>query len=298
MPNNLPSVFVFLNEKAGSSHTDNLKLMLSEAWGSALVGSAELKEGLDIAAAISKAKQQGAQIIAVAGGDGSVARVAEHLVSAQLPLLILPSGTANILARHLEIPLEAVDAAKLLHDFNILEMDAIQLGWKLVFSHLSMGLYANASHQASAQAKGIFRRLAYGWEVTKEVWNRHDWKFEILADDKEHSLRGSTVMVANVGDFGFADWQWAREVRAYDQVLDICIIHARVFSDYFKLAWDLIRLRHPHSARATHLKIKRSARIQASEPLPVRGDGDPAGELPIEIKVVPKALKVLVAKQY
>ncbi len=57
------------------------------------------------------AVRRGAAVVLAAGGDGTVRAVAEALRDTSIPLAVLPSGTGNLLARNLDLPLSNLDAA-------------------------------------------------------------------------------------------------------------------------------------------------------------------------------------------
>ncbi len=100
--------FVILNEKSGTAMTrgltrDFVQTRLEEAGYEAEVVS-DLSKGLEALA--ERAIKSDAEVIVAGGGDGTVTGIAEHLVGHDKPLLILPLGTANALARDLNMELD------------------------------------------------------------------------------------------------------------------------------------------------------------------------------------------------
>jgi diacylglycerol kinase family enzyme len=99
--------------------------------------------------------------------------------------------------------------------------------------------------------------------------------------------------VANSSTVGGPSIRWGPQVRLDDGVLDVCIVRARVPPDYFKIAWSLLR-RQKKDPRVRFLRAKRSIVINAGRPLPVEADGDLIGQTPVQMLVVPAAVRVIV----
>jgi len=287
-------IFAVFNDKAGRCLSDRQIGTLKRSFGERWVGATLPREQTQPADAIARAIDAKADTILVAGGDGSVTRIAREMIGKPLRLGILPCGTANIMARHLRIPLDPAKAARVLDNPRTVLLDGIDVNGRVTFSHVSMGIYANAAYHAAPTAKRSFRRLSYFWEALKEMRSNKHWQFRIVVDGEPHAFAASTVMLANVGDFGFANWQWASGISAYDGVLDVCAIRAQGLSDYGKVARDLIRFKTPQDPRLVHLRAREELLIEADSPLPLRGDGDRLGTLPARIKVLPGILPVLV----
>jgi diacylglycerol kinase (ATP) len=102
---------------------------------------------------------QGASLVVAAGGDGTVASVANALVFSQVPLGILPLGTGNVLARALSIPLKLEEALDLLvGDHAVIEVDALKVGDRHFFSNVSVGISpAMVSETTPAQKRRLGR---------------------------------------------------------------------------------------------------------------------------------------------
>lgn len=96
--------------------------------------------------------------VIVGGGDGTLNGVVDSLVETKLPLGILPLGTANDLARTLNIPFSIKQACEVITRGNL---KAIDLGWvngKHFFNVASIGLSVEITRQLS---RGLKRRWGF-----------------------------------------------------------------------------------------------------------------------------------------
>jgi diacylglycerol kinase family enzyme len=102
-----------------------------------------LEAGEDARHAALEAAKDGAESLAVAGGDGSVAAVAGVAVERDLPLVVVPTGTLNHFARDLGLdlahPLHALDALYAGHERRI---DVGMLNGRHFINNVSLGVYA------------------------------------------------------------------------------------------------------------------------------------------------------------
>ena len=83
-----------------------------------------------------------------------------------------------------------------------------------------------------------------------------------------------------------------REARWDDGLLDLCIFrcaHRGQLMEHAFWTWLNWHVEHP---RVTYKQVKR-VRLESDEPLPIQSDGDPAGHLPADIEVVPRAINVM-----
>ncbi|HUR03258.1 MAG TPA: diacylglycerol kinase family protein [Nonomuraea sp.] len=101
--------------------------------------------GLDAASLARLAVEQGAEVLGVAGGDGTISAVAAIAAGARRPLVVIPAGTRNHFARDLGIdvrnPARAVDA---LLDGRPVRVDLGQVGSRVFVNNVSFGVYAEA----------------------------------------------------------------------------------------------------------------------------------------------------------
>ena len=106
-------VFAILNPMAGSAVGDSVR----NALAGCVVDGLELHEtapGDDVGQLVRDQIKGGVDLVIAAGGDGTVSVVADALAGSKVPLGIIPMGTANVLARELNIPLDLDAASRLL----------------------------------------------------------------------------------------------------------------------------------------------------------------------------------------
>jgi diacylglycerol kinase family enzyme len=132
---------LIINPAAGSTATFSRRLV--EAAGQREVRVRVLEAGQDARLAALAAAEEGAESLAVAGGDGSVAAVAGVAVERGLPLVVVPTGTLNHFARDLGLdltnPLRALDAFHAGHERRV---DVGLLNGRPFINNVSLGVYA------------------------------------------------------------------------------------------------------------------------------------------------------------
>jgi diacylglycerol kinase family enzyme len=136
------SAHLIINPAAGSAAT--LTESLTRAARERGIGMRVLEPGEDATFAASRAADVGAESLAVAGGDGTVAAVAGVAVERNLPLVVVPTGTLNHFARDLGLdlarPLAALDAFASSHHER--RVDVGRINGRPFINNVSLGLYA------------------------------------------------------------------------------------------------------------------------------------------------------------
>lgn len=113
------------------------------------------------------------RVIAV-GGDGTVSLVAEQLLGTNIAMGILPAGSANGMARELNIPLEANAALDIILHGEIRACDAIRINNKEICLHLS-DLGFNAQLIKYFDQGNLRGKLGYFLQVFKTLWRKRKW---------------------------------------------------------------------------------------------------------------------------
>ncbi len=120
----------------------------------------ETTEPLEAVSFTKKAIAEGATRIIAVGGDGTINEVASVLVDTNIPLGIIPFGSGNGLARHLELPLHFIQAYQKAIEGNIQKIDTCSLNGRPFFCTAGIGFDASVAHQfASGNGRGLFNYI-------------------------------------------------------------------------------------------------------------------------------------------
>ena len=189
-----------------------------------------------IAELVDAARRRGFDLVVAAGGDGTVAAVADGLVGAEAALGILPIGTANVIARDLGVPLDLDGACGLLAGPHAIErLDAMRVGDRYFLTQIGVGIDALMIRDTKREHKRRFGRIAYLWTAFTRLLGFQPRRFFLEADGRRTRHRASQVLVANGGILGQPPFRWGPGIRPDDGRLDVCVIRARTLLDYLRL---------------------------------------------------------------
>ncbi|GAB3604494.1 diacylglycerol/lipid kinase family protein [Microbacterium aureliae] len=265
---------------------------------------------------------QGADAVLVAGGDGTVRAVSEAMAGTGIPLTIVPSGTGNLLARNLLLPLE--DRERVIRGTFDGDVARIDIGFagmrrrdgsydERAFVVMGgMGLDAAMIANTSPQLKKTVGWVAYVDGAARSLVNAKPFRVVYqIAGHRLHSTRVQSILFANCGSLP-AGLELIPDASIADGELDIAIFQPKgplgwIFV-WRRVAWDNSVLRRFRAGRRIlSLRTKDSSVIYsrgigvevgaADGAHPVQLDGDEFGEaVHITVRVEPGALAIAVPK--
>jgi YegS/Rv2252/BmrU family lipid kinase len=254
--------------------------------------------GADLA---QQAVRDGADLVAVYGGDGTVADVAGGLYEHDVPLAILPGGTGNAIAEKLHIPMQLDDALSLITDQDTqqqrLDLGRVQPGCvqqPYFMLRANIGLYNEMLDSATPDLKRQYGDLAYMIAGVRTLANIEMIPFHLTIDGETIQQTGHTCMIANITTIGgHASFDFAPGVDPSDCQLDVFVFDAEseaiLSAMQSHLATDLSEF--PHHWTGQHI------RVETDTPYPVYMDGEPACQTDITVEVVPQIIDILVPAQ-
>ena len=145
-------------------------------------------------------KLQPQRVIAV-GGDGTVSLVAEQLLQTNIAMGILPAGSANGMAKELDIPAEVDGALDIILNGEIKPCDAIRINDNELSLHLS-DLGVNAQLVKYFEQGNLRGKLGYALKVFKVLWRKKMMDVTIKTNKEEIKRHAFMVVIANASKYG------------------------------------------------------------------------------------------------
>jgi diacylglycerol kinase (ATP) len=254
------------------------------------------REG-DAALAAHEAVAAGADLIVVAGGDGTVHDAAGALVGTDTALGILPLGTAMNIARALNIPRALEEAAALITDGQVVRMDvgrAHTAAAEDYFLELAgVGVDAGVMAYARQLERGNWRWLL---PLLRFALRYRPRPVRVVVDGSEELFRACHTVTVAIGPFAGAALSLAPHAKVDDRRFDVVVREGFSRTEFarhvFTIAWGR-RADHPKA------QTRRGRRVTVdglTRPLAVHADGIPLGTTPARFELLPSALSVLVGR--
>ena len=240
-----------------------------------------------------KAVEQGVDLVVGSGGDGTLNEVLQGLAGSATPMAIWPSGTANVLARELQLSTEPEDVARMIGEGRERRIAVGLAGTRYFFLMAGIGLDASIVRGVNPALKARLGEPAFWVSGIKHyvAWRPEPFALEIDGATYE----GAYAAVGNAASYG-GGFSITPRASLDEAVLDVCIFPTRRFA--FGYTRDLIACATGDPTRfgdVTYVKAKSlNATATQADPPWVQVDGELHGPLPMRFESVPDALTVIV----
>lgn len=239
------------------------------------------------------AVKQKFDIVAVAGGDGSVNEVASGLIGSDVALAIIPSGSGNGLARHLGYSINIHSTLQIINDYSVKKIDVCKINDSFFFSLIGIGFDAFAAKVFSREETRGF--LTYAWSAIKSISAFDAFDFKLHSQEKEISGKTFMINVCNSNQYGY-NVKIAPHARLIDGLVDVIILDD---VPKWKLPVIVCELLMKMHLKSRHISSFQTKELLIESPnysyLQIDGETVPKDKC-FKISVLPLALTVLVNK--
>jgi len=252
----------------------------------------------DASALARQAAFEGEKLIVVAGGDGALSEVVSGLAGKfdEVELGILPAGTSNDFARTLEIPSDLGSALRTIELGRTRRADVVRCrnasGEGYLTNAATGGFSVTIDEEIDESSKRRWGRLSYVIAGLRCMRSIPSYRLSVRADeDAEWSVETCGLVVAN-GEYA-GGMRLAPEADEADHELDLVVITAQTLAERVELAARFALEAHLDSPGVVYRRAHRFM-LDSDPPMPFHADGESIGETPLELEIVPGALRLVV----
>ncbi len=234
----------------------------------------------------------GAEVVFVSGGDGTVRACAEGMVGSAAALAVLPAGTSNLLATNLGLPSDPGAGVRLATERGRRRIDVGELDGHVFTVTAGMGFDAAMVRDAPRRLKSVVGPLAYVVSAVRHVTDR-SMSVEIVLDDGPAlHRRARSVLAANVGRLPGGTRMLA-DADPDDGLLDIAVLTPHGPVQWLRTGWAVLRRRERIPSMELHRAAHAIVTSDRDQPREVDGDDIEPGRV-LDVRVRADALWVCV----
>ena len=242
---------------------------------------------------------RGAELILVAGGDGTINEAVNGMAFSDVPLGVLPAGTANVLACELGIGKSMERAAEELAD-SVLERVAIGSitngapdSQRYFLLMAGAGLDADIVYHLNGRVKEAFGKVAYWIGGFSKLGSRFP-EFTVEANGCE--FRATFALLSRVRNYG-GDLEIAPTISLLDDEFEMVLFEGESSLGFLKYMLGVVAHRQKSMRGITILRTRQavfSVETAGAGPIHLQVDGEYMGVAPARVEIVPNALTLLV----
>ena len=246
------------------------------------------KDAMRLASAAVKDKFE---IVVAAGGDGTINEVVQGLGNSDVILGIIPGGSGNGLARHLDIPLEQEKAIQLLNKMHIKTIDIATINGYPFASIAGLGFDARvASRYRKVKKRGFY---GYFRVVTQEFFRYREREYILTFNDRQITRKALLLTIANSNQFGY-NTIIAPSAATDDGLLDLVVIRKFPLGELPRMIGLLFTGKIDQSSYYESFKTKEVFIVRRrGKRVNIDGEAIKMGK-EIFIRIQPAAVKVIV----
>lgn len=257
-----------------------------------------IRSGAELAGTLDRVAAEGHDLVVVGGGDGTVSFAAGRLAGTRIVLGVLPLGTANDLARTLEIPSNLDAACAALADGKVVDIDLGRANGQPFLNVASVGLSVGVTESLSPRLKRRLGPLAYGVAAVRAYAKHKPFRARLEFPEGDHEVLELEdmlqVAVGNGRHYGGGN-AVSPTAGIDDHTLDIYAIPGAPLREHVRIARLLKDGSFVERDGVYHLTTQR-VRLVTEPPMPVNLDGEIATVTPADFTVDRNAVHVVVPR--
>lgn len=232
------------------------------------------------------------EYIIVAGGDGTVDTVVNKMkeLKIDLPLAILPTGTANDFAKFIGMPYDVGKACERILNSTPKPVDIAKINDKYFINVASTGLFTDVSQKTDVNLKNTIGKLAYYIKGIEQLPNFRKLKINVESEELDFDGEMYLMLVFNGQTAG--NFKLATEAEVDDGKLDVIIVKAVNIIELLPFFIKMLKGEHLEDNGVIYFKTNK-LHIKCNEDIVTDIDGEKGPDFPIDIECVKGGIKLL-----
>ena len=294
-------VCIILNQNAGSANLFE-ELAAESTVGTEVASRVSKSKGHSIELA-REAADEGFDVVAAAGGDGTINEVVNGLMQAERPAIlgIIPLGTGNDLARTLAIPDTPADAFELLEagERRWLDLYVVETPDQTIYgiNAAAGGFSGQVDEAMTKELKASWGPLAYLIGAASVVPDIQEYSTYISYDEGDLDLANALSIIVANGRTVAGGKRISPLSNPEDGLLDVIVVQKGTVVELGDAATRLVAGGFLKSSLVSHRRV-RSIRIESVPAMWFNVDGELITKDALTIKVVPSAIEAVVGPAY
>jgi YegS/Rv2252/BmrU family lipid kinase len=232
-----------------------------------------------------------ADLVVAVGGDGTLSEVLLGLDEPTTPVGLLPSGTANVLARALALPMRPAQALEVLLRMHTQGLDVARVGSRCAHLVVGVGFDARVVTEVERRRRGPITKATYVAATLRALARHRCIPLRVWIDGREVAGPIGMVWLANTPMYAGVV-RLTRDARVDDGRWEAYLFPMARAPGLLAAMLRGVLAGYPSGGVA--LQHARSLRVEAAEPVPYQVDGDLAGETPLEVNLLPQRFRMVV----
>lgn len=231
--------------------------------------------------------------VLIAGGDGTVDNVINVIkkYNINLPIGILPTGTANDFAKFIGMPKDIYEACEQILTTEPKAVDIGKINDKYFVNVASMGLFTDVSQKIDINLKNTLGKMAYYMKGIEQFPNLRNLKIRV--ESKETNFDGDMYLMFVFNGRTAGNLNLAYQASIDDGLLDVIIIKAGMVIDIFALFIKMLKEEHLQENSGLIYFKTNKLRIECTEGIVTDIDGERGPDFPVEIQCVRDGITLL-----
>ena len=239
---------------------------------------------------------EGYTYVLIAGGDGTIDSVVNEMKkrNINLPIAILPAGTANDFANYIGMPHDVCDACNQILESNVKKIDIGKINDKYFMNVASTGLFTDISQNMDMNLKNTIGKLAYYVKGIEQLPNFRKLKIKVTSE--EVCFDGDMYLMLVFNGQTAGSLKFAYNAKVDDGLLDVIIIKAGIMKNILNIFIKMLRNEHLENVEGIIYFKTNRLEVECFEDIVTDIDGERGPDFPLIIECEKNGISILGTK--